>query len=120
MDSVIEGLRQLAAMPELANQVTLRRELDDGLILERKSCPLACGRGLRSAARRDGADRGVSLKSGNAVLLKGGSEARESNRALHAVVQGSWRRARSTAGPRAASGSRRRGARCWGCTAWST
>src|SRR5205085_1192928 len=40
LDNVIDGLRQLADMPELANQVTLRRELDDGLILERKSCPL--------------------------------------------------------------------------------
>jgi glutamate-5-semialdehyde dehydrogenase len=88
LDSVIEGLRQLAAMPELANQVTLRRELDDGLILERKSCPLGV-LGVVFEARPDALVQivGLAWKSGNAVLLKGGSEARESNRALAAVVQ---------------------------------
>ncbi|HET6146041.1 MAG TPA: glutamate-5-semialdehyde dehydrogenase [Polyangia bacterium] len=88
LDGVIEGLRQLAAMPEIANQVTLRRELDDGLILERKSCPLGV-LGVVFEARPDAMVQivGLAWKSGNAVLLKGGSEARESNRALHAVVQ---------------------------------
>ena len=88
LDSVIEGLRQLAAMPELTNQVTLRRELDDGLVLERKSCPLGV-LGVVFEARPDAMVQivGLAWKSGNAVLLKGGSEARESNRALHAVVQ---------------------------------
>ena len=38
LDSVCDGLEQLAAMPDLVGQVTLRRELDDGLVLERVSC----------------------------------------------------------------------------------
>ncbi len=110
LDSVIEGLRQLAAMPELTNQVTLRRELDDGLVLERKTCPLGV-LGVVFEARPDALVQivGLAWKSGNAVLLKGGSEARESNRAL---IGGDPPRARA-ARPRpardgAARGSRRR------------
>jgi len=89
LDSVIEGLRQLAAMPELTNQVTLRRELDDGLVLERKTCALGV-LGVVFEARPDALVQivGLAWKSGNAVLLKGGSEARESNRALTAVIHG--------------------------------
>ncbi len=87
LDNVIEGLGQLAAMPELTNQVTLRRELDDGLVLERKTCPLGV-LGVVFEARPDALVQivGLAWKSGNAVLLKGGSEARESNRALSAVI----------------------------------
>ena len=87
LDSVIEGLNQLAGMPELTNQVTLRRELDDGLVLERKTCPLGV-LGVVFEARPDALVQivGLAWKSGNAVLLKGGSEARDSNRALAAVI----------------------------------
>jgi glutamate-5-semialdehyde dehydrogenase len=88
LDGVIDGLRQLAGMPELTGQVTLRRELDDGLLLERVSCPLGV-LGVVFEARPDALVQivGLAWKSGNAVLLKGGSEARESNRALAAVVR---------------------------------
>jgi glutamate-5-semialdehyde dehydrogenase len=87
LDSVIEGLNQLAGMPELTNQVTLRRELDDGPVLERKTCPLGV-LGVVFEARPDALVQivGLAWKSGNAVLLKGGSEARDSNRALAAVI----------------------------------
>ncbi len=87
-----DGLRTLADMPELLGAVSLRRELDDGLVLERVSCPLGV-LGIVFEARPDAVVQitGLSLKSGNAVLLKGGSEARESNRALieliHAVLR---------------------------------
>jgi len=40
LDSVCDGLDQLAAMPDLVGRATLRRELDDGLVLERVSTPL--------------------------------------------------------------------------------
>lgn len=81
--SVADGLRQLAGMPELLGRPRLRRELDQGLVLEQVPCPL----GLVAVvfeARPDAAPQigGLCLKSGNAALLKGGSEARESNRAL--------------------------------------
>ena len=110
LDSVIEGLRQLAAMPELTNQVTLRRELDDGLVLERKTCPLGV-LGVVFEARPDALVQivGLAWKSGNAVLLKGGSEARESNRALMRGDPPRARAARARPGQHgAARGPRRR------------
>ena len=82
-----DGLRTLAAMPERLGVVSLRRELDDGLVLERVSCPLGV-LGVVFEARPDAVVQiaGLALESGNAVLLKGGSEARESNRALVALI----------------------------------
>ncbi|MEA2698286.1 MAG: glutamate-5-semialdehyde dehydrogenase [Myxococcales bacterium] len=87
LDSVIDGLRQLAAMKDLVGQVTLRRLLDDELTLERVSCPLGV-LGVVFEARPDALLQivGLALRSGNAVLLKGGREALGTNRALAAVV----------------------------------
>jgi glutamate-5-semialdehyde dehydrogenase len=82
------GLRQLAAMPDLVGRATVRRELDDGLVLERVSCPLGL-LGVVFESRPDALVQivGLAWKSGNAVLLKGGREALGSNRALAAIVQ---------------------------------
>lgn len=85
--AVSDGLAQLAAMEDLVGRTTLRRELDDGLVLERVTCPLGLI-GVVFEARPDALVQiaGLALRSGNAVLLKGGREAQESNRALAAVV----------------------------------
>ena len=87
LEAVCDGLMQLAAMEDRVGRVTLRRELDEGLILERVSCPLGL-LGVVFEARPDALVQiaGLALRSGNAVLLKGGREAQESNRALAAVV----------------------------------
>jgi glutamate-5-semialdehyde dehydrogenase len=87
LDGVCDGLDQLAAMPDLVGRATLRRELDDGLVLERVTCPLGL-LGVVFESRPDALIQivGLALKSGNAVLLKGGREALQSNRALTAVV----------------------------------
>lgn len=87
LDGVADGLRQLAAMPELVGQALLRRELDDGLVLEKVSCPLGLvGVVFESRPEALGQIVGLTLKSGNAVILKGGREALSSNRALTRVV----------------------------------
>ena len=87
LDSVCDGLEQLAAMTDLVGRATLRRELDDGLILERVTAPLGL-LGVVFESRPDALVQivGLAWKSGNAVLLKGGREALESNRALTAVI----------------------------------
>ena len=87
MVALSDGLRQLAAMTDLVGRVTLRRELDDGLVLERVTCPLGLI-GVVFEARPDALVQiaGLALRSGNAVLLKGGSEAQDSNRALTTVI----------------------------------
>lgn len=86
--SLAEGLRQLADMPSSVGAVTLRRELDEGLVLERVACPLGV-LGVVFEARPDAVVQiaGLALASGNAALLKGGSEARHSNRALVELIR---------------------------------
>lgn len=87
LDGLADGLEQLADADELVNQVTVRRELDDGLVLTRISCPIGV-LGIVFEARPDAVPQitGLAIKSGNAVLLKGGSEAIRSNAALVAVI----------------------------------
>jgi glutamate-5-semialdehyde dehydrogenase len=87
LDSVIDGLRQLGAMKDLVGQVTLRRLLDDDLTLQRVSCPLGV-LGVVFEARPDALLQivGLALRSGNAVLLKGGREALGTNRVLTGIV----------------------------------
>jgi glutamate-5-semialdehyde dehydrogenase len=89
--SLSAGLRQLADAPELVGARDVHRELDDGLVLERRACPLGL-LGVVFEARPDAVPQivGLAIKSGNAVLLKGGSEALRTNEALveliHAVL----------------------------------
>ena len=87
LDGVCEGLEQLAAMPDLVGRATLRRELDDGLVLERVTAPLGL-LGVVFESRPDALVQivGLAWKSGNAVLLKGGREALGTNRALTVIV----------------------------------
>jgi glutamate-5-semialdehyde dehydrogenase len=89
LDGLIDGLEQLAAMPDLVGRATLRRELDDGLVLERVSCPLGL-LGVVFESRPDALVQivGLAWKSGNAVLLKGGREATTTNQALIELVHG--------------------------------
>jgi glutamate-5-semialdehyde dehydrogenase len=81
--AVTDGLRQLARMPELCGRRVTHRELDEGLVLERVTCPLGV-LGVVFEARPDALAQitGLAWKSGNAVALKGGREARLTNRAL--------------------------------------
>ena len=89
IDTTIDGIRQLAAMPELVGRALTHRALDHGLILKRVSCPLGV-LGVVFEARPDALVQITSLawKSGNALALKGGREASASNRALCAVAHG--------------------------------
>jgi glutamate-5-semialdehyde dehydrogenase len=85
--TTVDGIAQLARMPELVGRTLTHRVLDHGLILKRVSAPLGV-LGVVFEARPDALVQITSLawKSGNAVALKGGREAAESNRALCAVA----------------------------------
>lgn len=78
-----DGLQRLAAWPDPLGQVVVRRELDQDLVLRQVKSPigvlLVVFESRPDAVIQIGA---LALRSGNAVLLKGGAEARESNRAL--------------------------------------
>ena len=82
-----EGLRSLAALPDPLGQVQYAKELSPGLDLYRASCPIGVV-GVIFESRPDALVQIASLclKSGNAVLLKGGREAARTNEALMEVI----------------------------------
>ncbi len=77
------GIRDVASLEDPTGKVLLRRELDEGLILVKESCPIGVI-GMIFESRPDALVQIVSLclKSGNGIILKGGSEAALTNRAL--------------------------------------
>ena len=84
----IEGVRQVAALPDPLGVRQLHRELDDGLVLERLSVPLGVV-GVIFEARPDAVMQIASLaiRSGNGAILKGGREASRSCAAILAALQ---------------------------------
>lgn len=78
-----EGLEALAKLPDPVGRTLSARELDVGLELYQVSCPLGVV-AMIFESRPDALVQmaGLALKSGNAVILKGGSEAKHSNRVL--------------------------------------
>jgi glutamate-5-semialdehyde dehydrogenase len=87
LDGVIAGIETLISLPEPVGKVQLARELDEGLELYRVSCPIGVI-GMIFESRPDALVQiaTLCLKSGNAVLLKGGREAMETNKILCEVI----------------------------------
>ncbi len=87
IDSSIQGLRELCQLPDPIGRTLEKRELDPGFVLERVSFPIGVI-AMIFEARPDALVQiaGLSLRSGNAVVLKGGSEARNTNRALVSII----------------------------------
>lgn len=86
--SVIEGLEQLKSLDDPVGKVQFSRQLDEGLILRRITCPIGVI-GVIFEARPDALVQISSLciKSGNCAILKGGKETAETNRALFSVIK---------------------------------
>lgn len=87
---VIAGVRDLERLPDPVGTVQIHRELDQGLVMTRITCPLGV-LGVIFESRPDALVQIASLavKSGNGVILKGGREAVRSCEALtRAIHQG--------------------------------
>ncbi|MFP4483381.1 MAG: glutamate-5-semialdehyde dehydrogenase [Spirochaetaceae bacterium] len=84
---VIDGIHKTVALQDPVGAIRSARELDEGLRLYQESCPLGV-LGIIFESRPDALVQisTLSLKSGNAVLLKGGSEAAATNRILAEVI----------------------------------
>jgi glutamate-5-semialdehyde dehydrogenase len=82
-----EGIRSLAALPDPVGATLGATELDTDLELYRVSCPIGVI-GVIFESRPDALVQisALCLKSGNAALLKGGSEASETNRILADII----------------------------------
>ena len=84
---VCAGIHDLIGLPDPVGRELLRRELDEGLVLVRQSCPIGVI-GVIFEARPDALVQisTLCLKSGNCALLKGGSETMRTNKALFDVI----------------------------------
>jgi len=88
--AAIAGVKDVAKLNDPVGMVQLHRQLDDGLILKRVTCPLGV-LGIIFEARPDAAIQisSLAIKSGNGVILKGGTEAVRSCEAIvQAIYQG--------------------------------
>ncbi len=85
---VVQGIRDVAALPDPIGQVLGRTTLDSGLELEKVSVPLGVI-AMVFESRPDVIPQilSLALKSGNAVVLKGGREALNSNHGFMAIVR---------------------------------
>ncbi|MDC7232085.1 MAG: glutamate-5-semialdehyde dehydrogenase [Spirochaetales bacterium] len=87
ISQVIEGIRSLIHMDDPVGECKMATELEPGLDLYRISCPIGVT-GIIFESRPDALVQisSLCLKSGNAVLLKGGSEASGTNRILSSII----------------------------------
>jgi glutamate-5-semialdehyde dehydrogenase len=88
IESIVSMVRSVTSLEDPVGKTDYAVELDDGLELFRVSSPIGVI-GFIFESRPDALVQIASLclKSGNAVLLKGGSEVRNSNLALYRVIR---------------------------------
>lgn len=84
---VLGGIDSLVKLPDPLNQTLMARELDEGLRLYKETCPIGVI-GVIFEARPDAMVQVATLciKSGNCAVLKGGSEAMNTNRTLFSII----------------------------------
>jgi len=87
VDESIESVNALVRLDDPVGRVLARTELDEGLILEKVSCPIGVI-GVVFESRPDALIQisTLCIKSGNAVILKGGSEASHTNKILADII----------------------------------
>jgi len=85
---LVEGIEQLAAAPDPVGRVLLETELDEGLTLKKVQTPIGVIAAIfESRPEVVGQIAALAIRSGNAVLLKGGREAAHTNAAIGAIIQ---------------------------------
>ncbi|TVP50790.1 MAG: glutamate-5-semialdehyde dehydrogenase [Halomonas sp.] len=88
IDAMINGLHQVAALPDPVGEVSDMRYRPSGIQVGKMRVPLGViGIIYESRPNVTLEAASLSLKSGNACILRGGSEASESNAALSACIQ---------------------------------
>ncbi len=88
LQAAIEGVRKVGELSDPVNQIQIRKELSNGLILERKTVPIGV-LGVIFESRPDAVMQisSLAIRSGNGVMLKGGSEASFTNTAIVLALQ---------------------------------
>lgn len=88
MRDMIQGIYDVIKLDDPSNKVLWARELDENLVLKKVTCPIGLI-GIIFEARPDVISQITSLaiKSGNAVILKGGKEADNTNKAIYEIIK---------------------------------
>ncbi len=87
LEAIARGIEAVIALPDPVGRVVASWERPNGLRIERVSVPLGVIGIIYESRPNVTADAGaLCLKSGNAVILRGGSESRHSSAALHACL----------------------------------
>src|SRR3546814_9110723 len=94
VDGIVQAIREIAALPDPVGQVTRSETHPNGMTVEKVRIPLGLLTMISQERTNVTADAASPcLRTGTAVLLRGGPAARESNRAitrgLHAAVRDS-------------------------------
>jgi glutamate-5-semialdehyde dehydrogenase len=88
INSMVQGLREVAALPDPVGQVEQMKRRPSGITVGRMRVPLGVVGMIYESRPNVTIDAAaLCLKAGNAVLLRGGSEAIHSNLALAGVLQ---------------------------------
>mgnify|MGYP002459610063 FL=1 len=88
INAMADALESLAGLPDPLGRVLERREIEGGIELTRVSVPLGVVAMVYEARPNVTADAaGICLKSGNACVLRGGSQALHSNAAIVSALR---------------------------------
>ncbi len=87
IEAMARGLDEIAALPDPVGSVAAEWQRPNGLLIQRVRVPLGVVGIIYESRPNVTADAGaLCLKSGNPVILRGGSESVASNRAIHAAL----------------------------------
>lgn len=86
--SIKNGYSDLTSLPDPIGKIREKRELDPGFVLEKKTFPIGVI-GMIFEARPDALLQiaGLSLLSGNGLILKGGKEAQFTNKKMIEIIK---------------------------------
>ena len=87
INEIIQEIKNVAKLEDPVGRILSQVELDNGLMLYQVTCPIGVI-GAIFESRPDAVTQisALCLKSGNAVILKGGSEAKNSNKILVDII----------------------------------
>lgn len=88
VEAMARGVEDIASMPDPLGRIIAQWQRPNGLVIERVSVPLGVVGIIYESRPNVTSDAGaLCLKSGNPVILRGGSESRHSSRAIHECLQ---------------------------------
>jgi glutamate-5-semialdehyde dehydrogenase len=88
IETVAQGCEQLAAMPDIIGEIIGMKQMPSGIRVGQMRVPIGVfGMIFESRPNVTIEAASLSIKSGNACILRGGSEAIDSNKALARLVQ---------------------------------